>query len=137
MTINFNNTVRFPEEFKSKLFSFQQSNAAWGNYVNARGSENSPYFHFERDCDSKSGDYATDRPIWNVRHSLNGYDYKVVGCVTAFDNDEIRCTFRLPNEFDPYGEQDDEDFVEYTSSGSHPFEAFENAVGKYLTKRGE
>ena len=43
MTINFNNTVRFPEEFKSQLFSFQQSNAAWGNYVNARGSENSPY----------------------------------------------------------------------------------------------
>ena len=57
MTINFNKTVRFPEEFKSKLFSFQQSNAAWGDYVNARGSENSPYFHFERDCDSNSGDY--------------------------------------------------------------------------------
>ena len=49
MTINFNKTVRFPEEFKSQLYPL--STAAWGDYVNARGSENSPYFHFERDCD--------------------------------------------------------------------------------------
>ena len=133
MTINFNKTVKFPEEFKSQLYTL--STAAWGDYVNSKGSDKSAHFLFERDVDSKSGDYATDRPIWNVKHSLNGYDYEVVGCVTAFDNDEIRCTFHLPNEFDPYGE--DKDFVEYTASGSHPFEAFENALSKYLAKKGE
>ena len=137
MTINFNNTVRFPEEFKSKLFSFQQSNAAWGDYVNSKGSDKSAHFLFERDVDSKSGDYATDRPIWNVKHSLNGYDYEVCGCVTAFDGDEVRCTFKLPDQFNPFGEQYEEELVEYTASGSHPFEAFENALSKYLAKKGE
>ena len=137
MTINFNKTVRFPEEFKSKLFSFQQSNAAWGDYVNSKGSDKSAHFLFERDVDSKSGDYATDRPIWNVKHSLNGYDYEVCGCVTAFDGDEVRCTFKLPDQFNPFGEQYEEELVEYTASGSHPFEAFENALSKYLAKKGE
>ena len=135
MTINFNNTVRFPEEFKSQLFSFQQSNVAWGNYVNARGSENSPYFHFERDVDSKSGDYATDRPIWNVKY-FDGYDYTVIGCVTAFDDDEVRCTFRVPHEFQNSAICD-ETVPDFTASGSHPFEAFENAVKEYLVKKGE
>ena len=135
MTINFNKTVKFPEEFKSQLYTL--STAAWGDYVNSKGSDKSAHFLFERERDGDNSflDYATDRPIWNVKHSLNGYDYEVVGCVTAFDNDEIRCTFHLPNEFDPYGE--DKDFVEYTASGSHPFEAFENALSKYLAKKGE
>ena len=137
MTINFNNTVKFPVEFKSKLSN--TSTSAWGDYVNAMGSDKSSHFHFERELDGERlfNGYVTERPIWNVRYTHDGANYEVIGCVTAFDNDEIRCTFRLPDEFDPYGEQDDEDFVEYTASGSHPFEAFENAIAKYVARKGE
>tara|TARA_E500000178_G_C16761293_1_gene634908 strand:+ start:290 stop:676 length:387 start_codon:yes stop_codon:yes gene_type:complete len=127
-------TINYPEEFKSKLTS-SHSDAPYSDYVNAKGTDKSSYFHFERETDGSFLGYATERPIWNVRHTLNGYDYKVVGCVTAFDNDEVRCTFHLPNEFDPYGE--DKDFVAYTASGSHPFEAFENAIEKYVARKGE
>ena len=138
MTINFNNTVRFPVEFKSKLPN--TSTSSWGDYVNAMGSNKSSHFHFERERSINNGlfgHYAKERPIWNVRYTHDGANYEVVGCVTAFDGDEIRCTFKLPDVFNPYGEQDDEDFVEYTASGSHPFEAFENAIAKYVARKGE
>ena len=129
--------MTYSKEFKTQL-TLLTSNAPYGEYVNAKGSDKSSQFHFEREIDPKSFyGYATEIPIWNVRYTVDGFNYKVVGCVTAFDNDEVRCTFRLPDQFNPYGEQDEEDFVEYTASGSHPFEAFENAIEKYLIKKGE
>ena len=126
--------MTYSKEFKTKLAI--TSTARYGDYVNVKGSDKSAHFMFMREENSFL-DYHTDRPIWNVKHTLDGGNYEVVGCVTAFDGDEVRCTFRLPDQFNPYGEQDEEDFQEYTSSGSHPFEAFENAIEKYLIKKGD
>tara|TARA_A100001011_G_C14310213_1_gene845194 strand:+ start:3311 stop:3697 length:387 start_codon:yes stop_codon:yes gene_type:complete len=123
----------YPKEFKTKLRGTPA--VRWGNYVNVKGSDKSSYFLFEREG-TGAFDYHTERPIWNVKHTHNGYDYEVVGCVTAFDGDEVRCTFNLPDIFNPSGEQDEDDYKEYTASGSHPFEAFENAIQKYLTRKG-
>tara|TARA_Y100000114_G_C11745168_1_gene321191 strand:- start:433 stop:840 length:408 start_codon:yes stop_codon:yes gene_type:complete len=122
-------TNNFPKEFKSKLPS-SHSNAPYSDYVNAKGSDKSAHFHFERETDGSFLGYATERPIWNVKHTVDGFNYEVVGCVTAFDGDEVRCTFRLPEQFNPFGE--DENVQEFTASGSHPFEAFENAVGQFV-----
>ena len=78
------------------------------------------YFNYERnETLGTNGYYATERPIWNVKY-FDGYTYETIGCVTAFDGDEVRCTFKYLD-------------VEYTASGSHPFEAFENAVSKSLS----
>ena len=123
--------MAYPKEFKTKLRG--TPTVRWGNYVNVKGSDKSPYFLFEREG-SGAFDYHTERPIWNVKHTHNGYDYEVVGCVTAFDGDEVRCTFSLPDN--PYGEQDKDALIEYSASGLHPFEAFENAIQNYLNIKG-
>ena len=125
MNIDYTKMVKYPTEFKSVLPSFEQANVAWGDYVNNRQSEVDMHFQFERDFERNetlgtNGYYATERPIWNVKY-FDGYTYETIGCVTAFDGDEVRCTFKYLD-------------VEYTASGSHPFEAFENAVTEYKNK---
>ena len=126
MNIDYTKMVKFPNEFKSVLPSFEQANVAWGDYVNNKQSEVDVHFQFERETDRLG--YATERPIWEVKY-FDGYDYTVIGCVTAFDGDEVRCTFEDPKADKLYADQPVEKF---TASGSHPFEAFENAVAKTL-----
>ena len=126
MNIDYTKMVKFPNEFKSVLPSSQQANVAWGDYVNNKQSEVDVHFQFERETDRLG--YATERPIWEVKY-FDGYDYTVIGCVTAFDGDEVRCTFEDPKADKLYADQPVEKF---TASGSHPFEAFENAVAKTL-----
>ena len=125
MNIDFTKMVKYPAEFKSVLPSFEQANVAWGDYVNNRQSEVDVHFQFERDYERNetlgtNGYYATERPIWNVKY-FDGYSFKTVGCVTAFDDDEVSCSFVWCG-------------VRYHAKGSHPFEAFENAVTKYKNK---
>ena len=129
MNIDYTKMVKYPTEFKSVLPSFNQANVAWGDYVNNKQSEVDVHFQFERETDRLG--YATERPIWEVKY-FDGYDYTVIGCVTAFDGDEVRCTFEDPNADKLYADEPVEE--KFTASGSHPFEAFENAVTKYKNK---
>ena len=136
MNIDYTKMVKYPTEFKSVLPSHEQANVAWGDYVNNKQSEIDVHFQFERDYERNetlgtNGYYATEKPIWNVKY-FDGYDFKVIGCVTAFDDDEVRCTFEDPNADKLYADEPVEE--KFTASGSHPFEAFENAVSKYKNK---
>ena len=140
MNIDYTKMVKYPTEFKSVLPSHEQANVAWGDYVNNKQSEVDVHFQFERDYERNetlgtNGYYATERPIWNVKY-FDGYDFYIIGCVTAFDGDEVRCTFEDPSELYRRNSVDDYQTVEekFTASGSHPFEAFENAVTKYKNK---
>jgi len=96
---------------QSQLPEFITGTGIYNRYVNAKGSDVSSRFHFERVKDA-GGEWNYNAPCWDIRYTTNGSDYTYVGCVTAFPNDGVQATIKGCD----------------TVKGSDPFAVFEAAV---------
>src|SRR5210317_654876 len=97
---------------------------SYNSYVNKKGHPTNIQFNFERILTNNRSvhiyGWDTDTPIWNIKFTEDGYNYEVVGCVTAFPLDGVNASIKWNDE-------------DYTISSDDPFKAFVDIVNLVTT----
>tara|TARA_R100001369_G_scaffold87302_1_gene122691 strand:- start:9 stop:329 length:321 start_codon:yes stop_codon:yes gene_type:complete len=68
----------------------------YNNYVNKKGHPTNSHYSFERiesnDRSLHMYGWNTDVPAWDIKYTEDGFNYKTVGCVTAFPLDGVQAS---------------------------------------------
>ena len=102
---------------------------SYNSYVNKKSHPTNIHYSFERILSNKRTlhiyGWDTDTPIWNINYTEDGYNYKTVGCVTAFPMDEVQASIKTSNG------------VDFTVARNDPYEAFVAIVDAVTVKTTE
>ena len=102
---------------------------SYNSYVNKKSHPTNIQYSFERITTNNPSlhiyGWDTDTPIWNINYTEDGYNYKTVGCVTAFPMDEVQASIKTSNG------------VDFTVARNDPYEAFVAIVDAVTVKTTE